>query len=513
MTHDDGSSDVRTCRNVALALLALGVGWRVLRYALQFPIWGDEAFVSLNFLDRDYIGLTRPLRYVQVAPVLFLWSELTIFRLFGGSEWALRLLPALAGLGSLFIFWRLARLTLPPLAGALAVGFLAVAYYPVRHGCEVKPYAFDLFFSLVLLHAAAQWLQQPQRKRWLVILTLLVPFALGLSYPAVFVAGAVSVALLPVVLRQRERTAWCLYIAYNALMSASFLGVYLLAGTSQYDSTGGTQNFYWTDCFPPEKPLDLLIWLARTHTGNMMAYPAGGRDGASAPTFLLCVTAICHFVRERRWELLRLLLVPFALTFAAAALHHYPYGGSARVAQHLAPAICLLAGSGLAVCLTALARRLGEVRRPGLSACAVLAVFGVVGMARDWKRPYKTPGDQRVRQIVADVARRAGADDQIVVMDVDTYIGATFEWYLRRQSNRVRWDGQADWDRLSRQGELWAFSFSRDGTGRAAFEAHLLHNDRRMLLVGHETCDLQLGQSDDTIAHCEVFHWKGMYGE
>jgi len=28
---------------------------------------------------------------------------------------------------------------------------------------------------------------------------------------------------------------------------------------------------------------------------------------------------------------------PAALTFAAAALHRYPYGGSARIAQHLAP--------------------------------------------------------------------------------------------------------------------------------------------------------------------------------
>jgi 4-amino-4-deoxy-L-arabinose transferase-like glycosyltransferase len=494
-------------------LLALGVAWRLLRYFLQFPIWGDEAFVCLNFLDHDYVGLTRPLRYVQVAPMLFLWSELAAYRLFGGSELALRLLPALAGLGSLLLFWRLTRLTLPPLAGAIAIGFLAVAYYPVRHSCEVKPYAFDLFFSLALLVAAVSWLRRPKRMRWLLLLIACVPLALGLSYPAVFVAGAAGLALLPVVWRLREGATWALYVTYNGVILASFLGVYLLAGTSQYDSTGGTQNFYWTEWFPPAQPLAFLKWLVLAHSGNMMAYPAGGKDGASAVTFLLCATAIYHFVRARRLELLILLLGPFALTFVAAALHRYPYGGSARVAQHLAPAICFLAGTGAAVWLAALARRMGDIRRPGLGVCAVLALVGFVGIVRDWKKPYKTDGDETVRQIVAEVAKQAGSKDQIVVMDVDTYIGATFEWYLRRQGNRVRWDGHADWSRLCQHGELWGFSFSRDGAGRALFEKRFQEMAPPMLLVGHNTYDLQLGQSDDTIAHCEVFHWKGMYGD
>jgi len=90
----------------AVGLLAVGLAWRLLRYALQFPIWGDEAFICVNLLDRDYLGLLDPLDYKQVAPILFLWSELTAFRLIGGSELAIRLLPFLAGVGSLFLFWR-----------------------------------------------------------------------------------------------------------------------------------------------------------------------------------------------------------------------------------------------------------------------------------------------------------------------------------------------------------------------------------------------------------------------
>jgi len=513
MTLGEDTSCPRSWRNLTLLLLVLGVAWRALRYFSQFPIWGDEAFVCLNLLDRDYLGLARPLRFLQVAPILFLWSELTAYRLLGGSELALRFLPFLAGLGSLFLFWRLVRMTLPPIAGTIAVGFLAVAYYPVRHSCEVKPYAFDLFFALALIVVATRWLRQPERLRWLGGLALLVPFALGLSYPAVFVAGAVSVALLPTVWRLRDAKTWILYIAYNGVMLGSFLAIYLLAGASQYASAGGTENFYWTDWFPPASPLAFLKWLALAHTGSMMAYPAGSRDGGSTVTFLLCLIGIWHLGRVQRWSLLALLLVPFALTLAAAAMHRYPYGGSARVAQHLAPAICFLAGTGAALCIASTARWFGNESRLAVAACGLLAVVGVVGIARDWKKPYKTDGDRLVRQIVSEVALKAGPDDQIVVLDVTTYLCPPFEWYLRRLGDRVQWNGDVDWDRLRDGGGLWGFSFSRDGSGRAAFESRLTSSARFAFPTEHQQYDLQLGQGDETLEHCEVFYWKRLLGK
>src|SRR5689334_14470733 len=91
-------------RRLGLALLAVGVAWRAVRYLLQFPLWGDESMLCLNFLDHGYLGLARGLRNGQIAPILFLWGQLTALRLLGPSELALRLLPFLAGLGSLILF-------------------------------------------------------------------------------------------------------------------------------------------------------------------------------------------------------------------------------------------------------------------------------------------------------------------------------------------------------------------------------------------------------------------------
>ena len=46
-------------------LIAVGSGlvWRTVRYALAFPLWGDEAYVAINLITRDFAGLARPLEY------------------------------------------------------------------------------------------------------------------------------------------------------------------------------------------------------------------------------------------------------------------------------------------------------------------------------------------------------------------------------------------------------------------------------------------------------------------
>jgi hypothetical protein len=60
------------------AFVALGLLVRMVRYLVVYPIWHDEAFLAVNFLDRGYRDLLRPLEYAQVSPILFLWIELTV---------------------------------------------------------------------------------------------------------------------------------------------------------------------------------------------------------------------------------------------------------------------------------------------------------------------------------------------------------------------------------------------------------------------------------------------------
>lgn len=494
-----------------IALAVLGIAWRSLRYALQLPIWGDEAFVCLNFLDRGYLGLLQPLRFAQVAPVLFMWAELTVCRTLGTCELALRLLPFLAGVSSLFMFRRLLKTAgIGKLPAALAFGILCVSYYPVRHGCEIKPYASDLLISLCLLLGAVSWLQHPERHRWLIALAIFVPFALAASYPAIFVAGAVSVALLPTIVARRDWKARAFYLLYNLAMVGTFLLLYLVVGRGQFVSTGGAANPFWEMWFPPRQPWPLVCWFFSVHTGNLFAYPFGGHDGGSTATLLLCIAGVIDLARQHRRSLLLLFAVPFLLTFIAAAMRRYPYGGSARVAQHLAAIICLLAGCGAADLIAWLPRVGVAPKRSATVAFIVLAGFGIAGMARDIFKPYKTDADRQVRQIVRDIAATAGPADRVIVADPHGSIGPTSEWYLRGLGSRVRWDGDIEArDLTAPASQLWLLRFGEAGSADD-YVAQVQRQAPEWILLERTPYTLQLGWTDATIEHCEVLHWVGL---
>ena len=127
------------------------------------------------------------------------------------------LAPLLAGLVALLLFWRMCRTALSPTAASLAVGIMAVSYYPIRHASEVKPYAFDLCCAVVLAWLTVEHLRSPAQKRWLATLCAVTPLAVFSSYPSVFVGGGIDLVLLAT-MPLRPWPQRCLFVLYNVLL-------------------------------------------------------------------------------------------------------------------------------------------------------------------------------------------------------------------------------------------------------------------------------------------------------
>jgi hypothetical protein len=496
-----------------IVLVSVGVGWRLLRYFLQFPIWGDEAFVCLNFVDRDYFELLNHLRYRQIVPYLYLAAELTVYHWLGPSELAMRLVSLVAGLGSIVLFWRLCRRVLSPLGCMLAVGILAVSYFPVRHSCEVKAYAFDLFCSLTVLVPAVYWLGDPTRLRHLAILAVVAPFAVTASYPTLFVAGAITLVLLPTVYRQPNRHTRSLFELYNVLMLGAFAMHFLVVGKAQVGEQGGdVQQFYhhyWQGSFPPTRLLDWPAWLLDIHTGDLFAYPVGGGNFGSVLTSLLCVAGVVHFWRSRRWSILGLCLVPFALNLSAACLDRYPYGGVTRLCQHLAPAICLLAGAGAAALLEALVRTPRWQLRATWAACGVLVVVAAAGLARDIRHPYKTSDEAWARRVANKLARDAKSGVPLIVMNLPD-VKPTLLWYLDQKKKYFVWKDEANWRELGEKyDDIWCYHYSvPNPTPAEDFAQFRPRCPGNWKLVSFERDTSHPDYPDDPPEHWEMFHWK-----
>ncbi len=152
------------------------------------------------------------------------------------------------------------------------------------------------------------------------------PILMAVSHPAIFVAAGLSLALAPVVLASRKRSVFVAFAAYNLTLIGAFLSLYLGCTSAQSAAVRWAYRWgYWRSAFPPwEEPWKLPLWLIETHTGNMLAYPVGDRNGASTATFLLLVVGIAVLWRRGRRTPLLLLLSPFAMGLSAAILGSTP---------------------------------------------------------------------------------------------------------------------------------------------------------------------------------------------
>jgi hypothetical protein len=448
---------------LSLALLALGLLWRSVRYLLAFPIWGDEAMLGVSIAKYGYLELTQRLGNCQIAPLLFLWGERLALTCLGPSECSMRVLPFLAGVLSLVVFWRLATRLLGEHARLFAVGFLAVAIWPTSMSTLLKPYSMDLFVSLLLLTAAVEWLQQSSRARWLIVLTGIALVAPLASYTSVFVAAGVSLATFPTAWRAGASTR-CWHLAFNVALLMGFTATYIVSQNHLSDASLGSTTregmvSYWREAFPPDSLWMFLPWLFLMTAGEMFAYPIGASDGGSIATVVLAGVGLYVWRRRGGWPLLVLLTAPFAFNLIAAVLERYPFGGSCRVAQHLAPAICLSAGLGASFLVRRYAADVERRRRLTLASTAAFALIGTGGMVRDILFPYRERCWEWVRDTMAEIVQPISSNERVVISG--DQIDPVFTWYWWQYGDRVSWNGRLP-SEAERGRRLWLFHSGSD---------------------------------------------------
>jgi len=463
---DRAGSHPRLLFWLTVALLAIGVLARVTRYAVMGAMWGDECMLGMNILSRDFAGLTRMLDHMQTAPILFLWSERVMYLAFGSSELALRFLPLAAGLGAFFLFWDFARRATSPLAAMLAMGLLAVSRWPVCMAATFKPYATDLFFATLLMNLAHRWRTEPGKLWSLVALVAVIPVVMSGSYTAAFVAGGVSLYLLPTAWGHSDRRARGLFVAFNVLMLGTFAANYWLHIHGQLAEQGrALETFmkdYWADGFPPASPIAFLKWAALINTGRLFAYPVGDANGGSVVTLLVFLVGVGVVWRSKSRSILVLCLAPFALNFLAAVMGKYPYGGCCRLSQHLTPAICLILGIALAAIIDRFATSSRTWVRNVVTTSVVFAGIGVFQMMLDLASPNRDAISAWSRQLHRELRRQMQPDDRVVLASPRVYMDETTSWQLHRLGDSLDWGVPADG--AAEAPRVWILSYVASGT-------------------------------------------------
>jgi hypothetical protein len=432
-----------------LVTIACGLAWRVVRFGLYFELTGDESGIMRSVMDRGYAALLAPLSYSNVSPPLFLWMTKFLDSLCP-NEWAVRIVPFLAGLGAVALVGMICREILQGTACWLAWAVFCVAYVPVVEGTRVKGYTIDLFVAALMLWLMLRWLLHGRKARYLAALCLCAPVFVWLSYTAVFIVGAVGFVLAGSLLKQSpvahapsdnpDHWNWKNLLAGLIFVVVAGISVLLLyhlnVRPGLQASLGNGLADAWQRGYPPDQPWKFPLWLLTAQTGRGFAWPIGDNHFRSTLTFALWLTGlVVYWRRGQRW-VWALFVAPQALALAAAILHKYPYLQNPRLCLFLAPGICLFVGLGA----KHLIDKTGDqnARRWHWVAAFALALCALGGMARDIVLRVREMDGPGIRSTLVAAGRRVGAGGQFVVLN-DAAASGVFSYYIKRKVKQTVW--------------------------------------------------------------------------
>jgi hypothetical protein len=396
---DPDRPDPRATTALSVLCLVLAATLRVWQYLGNASLWLDEAELARNILQHQLPQLlTQPLLRDQVAPPGFLALERLVVSAWGGSEPALRLVPLIASLLSLPLFWRVSARVLDQPARSLARVLFAFGFALIWYGSQVKQYSTDVTIALAVTLLV---LDLPQR-RSIAPSLLLGLIAVWFSTTAILVLAGLSGALL---LQPNDRPARGRLIGLLGAwaIGSAVAGAYAMHLVSP--ETQAAMHRHWREAFfplPPWHAVDLVWPLVRL--GSVFG-ASGLRYLWPALPLALAILGTVTLLRVRRGAML-VLLGPVAVTLLAAVLRLYPF--SSRLEAFLMPAFLIALAAGIDTVGHSLRVRL-QVPRGVTQVALLVPLVGPVLLAPPVWRP------EELRPLVQELARHREPGDPVYV--------------------------------------------------------------------------------------------------
>jgi len=298
------------------------------------PLWLDEEMIALNFRDRSFAELGGRLWLDQSAPLAWLALQRLVLLVLGPSEIALRAIPALFGVATVFAAFFVGRRWMTTTGCAIFVLLCSLGQWMSFHAVELKSYSADTFWGLwlpALAVAAGTASSTDARRRSLAIWAMAAAigpwFSLGalLVLPACFVVLAVS--------ERRDREGMQrLALVFTAVI-ASFALQYVLA--IRYTQGSASLQEFWQFAMAPRDAgvVDSLRWVYDRL--QPFALKPGGTG--LAVSFWICVALGVALATTRLLGLATMLVILSGFALAAARIMPL----YARLSMWLVPALYL----------------------------------------------------------------------------------------------------------------------------------------------------------------------------
>lgn len=329
--------------NISIFILLLAAILTSKVYMQNRSLFLDECNLARNIVEKPYGELFTNLEYHQHAPPFFSITTKFFINLFGVNEYAFRLFPFLAGLLSLFLFYKIAKHYLNRPSIWFALILFGFSFNLLQYNTMFKQYSIDVLMACLFLFFTTSI----KIKNWKDALLLGMAGAIGIwfSMPLVFILAGVGLFYLvknyqksSIHLSPQNKMTFCMI----AIWIVSFIGLFFVNLKPSINSSH-LQDFH-NDFF--------LKWPTSIanlqQNGKIFIRIFKGIVGKTAvPTiFAIFSFLVGVYVLIKRFPLKTiLLLVPILACFLASLLSMYSF--IIRLTLFLFPIIILIISLGL----------------------------------------------------------------------------------------------------------------------------------------------------------------------
>lgn len=304
-----------------ILLFTIAFVLRILFYFYGRPFWNDECALALNIVNiKNYFG---PLEYGQCAPALFMYISKIFYHIIFPKEYALRLLPLLSSILSLFAFRFLGEKFFKKKSSFLISFTIFTFCYPVcYYAQEFKQYSSDILCFLILL-CSYFVIDKINSKKKIVILMFIYALSLWFSYAA----GIALFSVLTTSFIFKRKFLNKYYIPSIFVIISLIIFIFMTRNIQTNESL----HTYWIDGFINRDFSNFI---------NLITFNIQYIFNSIVPLFLLSITIIIHIAKERKNDLYMLLTMPIILSLILSYLKIYPF--SKRVTLFLIPLFIII---------------------------------------------------------------------------------------------------------------------------------------------------------------------------
>ena len=341
---------------VLYILLFLGFVIIVREYIGGRSLWVDEAMLALN-MNRSFSELLKPLYYNQTSPILFLFAARFFTLIFGISDYSLRILPLISGLGSLYVFFLICRRFLGGTAAIVSMLLFILSYRLIYYANEFKQYSTDMFFSLLFFYFFLDLREEGFSLKKGIVIALIGLVSIWFSFSAIVVIILFAILALYYFIRDKNRKGLVFIMVSGFLWALNILAEYVFVYRRNPNFEFEPLLDYWVGGFMPFPPANWeeVLWLPRTikeffiyvtNTDTILT----GRfpliiDVYAYIFIILFMLGIIYAFKNKRGHFSLYVIGIIFLALCASALGKLPFGD--RLTLYLVPLVLLVSGYGI----------------------------------------------------------------------------------------------------------------------------------------------------------------------